>query len=105
MIVNTGEGTFQKDVLDRKGLVLVDFWAPWCGPCKMIAPVLEQVAAEYQEDIEIAKLNVDDHSAIAQRYKIMSIPTMILFKDGKPVDGAIGMRSKDYFEELIRKHK
>jgi len=105
MINNTSEANFQKDVLDRKGLVLVDFWAPWCGPCKMIAPLLEMVADEYKEEIEITKLNVDDHGAIAQKYRIMSIPTMILFKDGTPVDGAIGMRSKEYFDELIRKHK
>jgi|SRR5690554_647158 len=105
MIRNTSEATFEQDVLSRKGLVLVDFWAPWCGPCKMIAPILEQVAEQYNEELEIAKLNVDDHGVLAQRYKIMSIPTMILFKDGKPVDGAIGMRPKEYFEELIRKHR
>jgi thioredoxin 1 len=104
MIKNTSEATFQEDVLDPKKLVLVDFWAPWCGPCKMIAPLLEQVADEYREEIEIVKLNVDDDGVIAQKYRITSIPTVILFKDGKPVDGAIGMRSKEYFDELIKKH-
>jgi len=103
-MVNTSQATFNEDVLNKKGLVLVDFWAPWCGPCKMITPILEEVASEYRNEIEVKKLNVDDNGKLAQQFGIQSIPTVILFKDGKPVDGAIGMRPKEYFEELIRKY-
>lgn len=104
-MINTSQATFNEDVLAKKGLILVDFWAPWCGPCKMVGPILEEVANENREVIEIKKLNVDDNGQLAQKYGIQSIPTMILFKDGKPVDGAIGVRPKEYFEELIRKHR
>lgn len=105
MIMITDAKTFEKDVLNKKGLVLVDFWAPWCGPCKMVGPILEQVAEENKGDIVISKVNVDDNGRLAQSYGVQSIPTMILFKDGKAVDGAIGLRPKEYFEELIRKYR
>ncbi|HSL85939.1 MAG TPA: thioredoxin [Bacteroidales bacterium] len=104
-MTNTNHTTSEVDVLNKKGLVLVDFWAPWCGPCKMITPLLEQLETEYGEVIEIKKLNVDDNGHLAQKFGIQSIPTTILFKDGKPVDGAIGIRPKEYYVELIRKHK
>lgn len=104
MSMITTEMTFEKDVLNKKGLVLVDFWAPWCGPCKMVGPILEQVAEENKGQIVISKVNVDDNGRLAQSYGVQSIPTMILFKNGKAVDGAVGLRPKEYFEELIRKH-
>ena len=104
-MINTTEMTFENDVLNKKGLVLVDFWAPWCGPCKMVGPILEEVAEENKNDIQISKVNVDDNGQLAQSYGIQSIPTMILFKDGKPVDGAIGVKPKAYFEGLIKKYK
>ena len=104
-MINTTDMTFQNDVLNKKGLVLVDFWAPWCGPCKMVGPILEEVAKENKNDIQISKVNVDDNGQLAQSYGIQSIPTMILFKDGKPVDGAIGVKPKAYFEGLIKKYK
>lgn len=104
-MINTTEMTFENDVLNKKGLVLVDFWAPWCGPCKMVGPILQQVAEENKDEIQISKVNVDDNGRLAQSYGIQSIPTLILFKDGKAVDGAIGVKPKAYFEELIKKYK
>ena len=78
----------------RKGLVLVDFWAPWCMPCKMVAPTLNEIAEENSKDITIAKLNVDQHKDLAQKYSIRNIPTMILFQDGREVKRIMGVKSK-----------
>ena len=81
---------FEKEVLEEKTPVLVDFWAPWCGPCRMMAPVLEQTAEAYKDKLRIVKMNVDENPLYASKYNIRSIPTMILFKEGKPVSQQIG---------------
>jgi thioredoxin 1 len=86
--------TFDEQVKSADRAVLVDFWAEWCGPCKMIAPILEEIAVEHAEKLTVAKLNVDDNPQIALRFEVMSIPTMILFKDGEPVSRLVGARPK-----------
>jgi thioredoxin 1 len=95
---------FETEIEKSKGLVLVDFWAEWCGPCKMIAPVLEQVAGENVGKIAIRKLDVDDNPNTARRYGVMSIPTMILFKDGAPVERLMGYMPKERLMNKIKPH-
>jgi len=93
---------FEEEVLKSKVPVLVDFWAPWCGPWKMQSPILEEVAKEYEgKDIKIAKLNVDQASKSASQFQIMSIPTLIIFKDGKPVEQMMGVQDKKTLNEKI----
>ncbi|WP_019635924.1 thioredoxin [Paenibacillus fonticola] len=103
-IVNVSDQTFNSEV-ESQGTVLVDFWAPWCGPCKMIAPILDDLAADLGDSVKIAKLNVDDNPESASRFGVMSIPTLILFKDGQPVDKVVGVNSKDSLKSLIAKHQ
>ncbi|MDX1612343.1 MAG: thioredoxin [Candidatus Thermoplasmatota archaeon] len=89
------------ELLAQPGLVLVDFWAPWCGPCRAIAPVLEEIASEMAGSLTVAKLNVDDHPEVAQRYQVQGIPTMILVKDGQVVDRAVGALPKAQLVQRI----
>ena len=84
--------------------ILVDFWAEWCGPCRMVAPILEQIATDYQGKARVGKVNVDEHSSLAARYGVQSIPTLLLFKQGKVVEQYIGATSKDTLSRLIDKH-
>jgi thioredoxin len=92
--VTVTDKTFAADVLNSDKLVLVDFWAEWCGPCRMVAPVLEEIAAEHADEITIAKLDIDENPGTARDYQVMSIPTMILFKGGEPVKQIVGAKPK-----------
>ncbi len=93
-ITTVTESTFDEVIQSATEPVLVDFWAEWCGPCKMIAPVLDEIAAEKAGSLKIAKLNVDDSPDIARRFEVMSIPTLILFKDGAPAKRIVGAKGK-----------
>ena len=97
---NVTEDTFESEVLQSDGSVLVDFWAEWCGPCHAIAPVLDQIAEE-RDELKVVKLNIDEEPAVAQRYGVMSIPTLILFKDGEPQAAAVGAMPKSMLEQRL----
>ncbi|CAM3046869.1 thioredoxin [Paenibacillus sediminis] len=103
-IVNVTDQTFTSEV-EGSGTVVVDFWAPWCGPCKMLAPILEDLATEVGDSVKIAKVNVDDNPESASRFGVMSIPTLIFFKDGQPVDKVVGVNSKETLKNIIAKHQ
>lgn len=100
--VNLTKQNFEEEVLNSKIPVVVDFWATWCGPCKMLAPVLEQIAEEYKDKIKVCKVNVDEEQELAMQFQIMSIPTLIFFKDGKKVNTSVGFVSKSELDEMIK---
>jgi thioredoxin 1 len=93
--------TFEQEVLKSEKPVLVDFWAEWCGPCHAVSPVLEKIAEEREDELVLVKVNIDDNPQVAQTYGIMSIPTMILFKDGQPAAATMGARPKSSIEQQL----
>ena len=97
MVLEIKDDSFKQEVEDYKGLVLVDFWAPWCGPCQAAAPVIDSVAEEMKEKVKVVKLNVDDNQGTASKFGVMSIPTFIFFRDGKEVERKVGLQSKEEF--------
>ncbi|EGQ22403.1 thioredoxin [Mammaliicoccus sciuri] len=101
-IINATDANFAENV--KEGVVLVDFWAPWCGPCKMIAPVLEELSGEVEGKANIVKVNVDDNQATASQFGIMSIPTLLLFKDGEVAEKVVGFQPKEALAQLVEKH-
>ncbi|MFP4383852.1 MAG: thioredoxin [Spirochaetia bacterium] len=100
--VTLTEGNFEQEVMNADMPVLVDFWAEWCMPCKMVAPVLEEIADEYAGKLKVGKLNVDSEGDIAMKYNVVSIPTILLFKDGKVVNQHIGAAPKNALENLFK---
>jgi len=102
-VVTLTDSNFDPEVIKSATPVMVDFWAPWCGPCKMVAPILDELATEYNGKVKIGKVNVDDHQPLASQYGIRAIPTLLIFKGGQVVDQVIGLKSKkDYKLKLDR---
>ncbi|BAP58387.1 thioredoxin TrxA [Candidatus Tachikawaea gelatinosa] len=100
-IIHVNDKNFEEKVLKAQGLILVDFWAEWCGPCKMIAPILEEIAEEYAEKLVVAKLNVDKNPKTSPKYDIKGIPTLILFKNGQVISTKVGLLSKSQLKSFL----
>ena len=104
MELKLSASNFDGEVMKSTVPVLVDFWAPWCGPCKMLGPVIEELAQAYDGKIKVGKVNVDEEGSLAAQFGIVSIPTVVMFADGKPVDKMIGAHASDDYEDMIEKY-
>lgn len=103
-IINVNEENFEKNILQEKNFILVDFWAEWCNPCKILAPILEEIANEYQDKLIVAKINIDENSNIAPKYSIRGIPALLLFKNGTLLKTKIGALSKIQLQTFLNKY-
>ena len=104
-VITVTDGNFEEEVVSQGILTLVDFWAEWCGPCRMVAPIVEQLASEYAGDLRVAKLDVDENPKTAQRFNVRSIPSILFFKDGELVDTVVGAMPKAHLEGKVQQHK
>lgn len=95
------DSNFKTEVLGNKGSVVVDFWAPWCGPCRIVGPIIDELAKEYEGKIKIGKMNVDENSQTASQYSVMSIPSVVFFKNGQPIKTIVGAQSKENYKQEI----
>jgi len=102
--ITVTDESFEQEIESSEGLAIVDFWAEWCGPCRMVAPVVEELAVEYAGTLKVAKLDVDENQRTAQRFSVRSIPTILFFKDGRHVDTVIGAVPKAALERKIQQH-
>lgn len=99
-VISVTADHFEQEVLQTKGIVMVDFWAAWCGPCKMLSPIVDQIAEEHPE-IKVCKVNIDEEPSLAIDYKVMSIPTLLVFKNGEKINMSIGVQSKSDIEAML----
>lgn len=104
-VIELTDANFDEQLAQKEGVTVVDFWAPWCGPCRMVGPVIEELAEEYGDEVQFAKLNVDDNQEMAQRYGVRSIPTIGFFKNGEAVGAVVGAYPKEALQEVIEQVK
>ncbi|MBI4509521.1 MAG: thioredoxin [Deltaproteobacteria bacterium] len=102
--IQFNDDDFDREVLKSETLVLVDFWAPWCGPCRALGPVVDQLAAQFRGKVRVGKVNIDDNHSTARRFGIKAVPTLMVFKDGKIVDQKVGSLPKGHIEEMVNRH-
>lgn len=100
--LNFTDQDFKTEVLESKSPVVVDFWAPWCGPCRIVSPIIDELATEYAGKVKVGKINVDENSQTASNYGIMSIPSIVFFKNGVPVKTMVGAQSKEHYKDAIQ---
>ena len=100
-IINVTKDTFDHEVLKSESPVMVDFWAPWCGPCRMVGPIMEELAADFAGKAKVCKINVDEEQDLAAQFRVMTIPTVCVFKNGEIVDKSIGAKSKEDFSAML----
>jgi thioredoxin 1 len=98
------DASFKQEVIESNIPVLVDFWAPWCGPCRMVAPVVDEIATQYEGQLKVVKMNTDENPDVASKYGIRSIPTLMIFKDGQKVDMVVGAVPKSTLSDTVKKH-
>lgn len=101
-VINLSEENFEKEALNSEKIVLIDFWASWCGPCRMMSPVVDEIAEEMQEKVKVCKVNIDEQNKLAVKYNVMSIPTFVVLKNGNEVGRSIGVQDKEELKNMLK---